>query len=668
MNKYLFLLAGALASASIASATPARKGVRTFSQPDGTQIQLSLVGDERAHVYLTPEGLPVASTERGFFYLDAPAFEGGAPVVTNAQVGINPAPAVNKAAVFEAIQSRRAIQNIQRIPAAETMKDGQVSTKGSTKSVVILVEYQDVKFKTSDPLTYFTDFMSQKGFKKDGNYGSCLDFFTASSRGQFTPDFKVYGPVTLSYNRSYYGGNDMYGQDKAPEEMAVEALRALDDEVDFSQFDTTGDGFIDNVTIIYAGEGEADFGSDDCVWPHQWQLYTYGRKNVVVDGVRADRYIALNEWGRNKPSGIATFCHEFSHTLGLPDLYPTDYNHSESPGDWSVMDSAVYLNDGRTPPVHSAYEAYCLGWVEPEPITGAMNGSLDASFSGQSYLIDVPDYPKEFFIFENRSKEGWDQYLPSEGMLVWHIDFNKTIWENNSVNNSRAHQRIDLVEADGRPGDSTNANDVFPGRNGQYDELTYYSNPAALEPWYAEDLELPITEITRNAESGIVTFKVCGGVADINAVEAKPVEGETSTSVLAVWDASADAEAYELNVYNVTNDEYEPGLRCLRVEPTAAETSRAGTISYTITGLTPGCDYTYAVRVVGENARSEFSAPVAFKTAAEEENGIKDINIDATPEGPDAFFDLRGIRIQNPQPGGIYIRRSGSKVEKVVIL
>ena len=45
--------------------------------------------------------------------------------------------------------------------------------------------------------------------------------------------------------------------------MIIHAVELLDDEVDFSQYDTDGDGFVDNVYVFYAGRGEADGGVRD---------------------------------------------------------------------------------------------------------------------------------------------------------------------------------------------------------------------------------------------------------------------------------------------------------------------------------------------------------------------------------------------------------------------
>ena len=120
--------------------------------------------------------------------------------------------------------------------------------------------------------------------------GSANEWFAENSTGpdgiaQFDPQFDLYGPVTLSENMAYYGGNDPYDNDLRPAEMVIEACRLLDDEVDFSQYDVDGDGVIDNVFVIYAGCGEADGGGRNTIWPHSWDILAAGNEEVKLDGV-----------------------------------------------------------------------------------------------------------------------------------------------------------------------------------------------------------------------------------------------------------------------------------------------------------------------------------------------------------------------------------------------
>lgn len=649
-------------------AVPAKPGLRTYLQPDGTEVQLEKVGDEHAHIFMTPQGQPVVETKNGFFFARPSVALSGMPESTGLMVGRDNAPVVDNELVFMQLDGNRAkrlsrannlraARGMMRAPSAETIKGCEVPSVGEPRNLVILVEYRDVKFKTENPAEYFNRFMHEDGFSDNGGTGCAREYFRYSSRGLYNPNFDVYGPVTLGNNRAYYGGNNGNGDDSRPEMMAVEAVRFLDPDVDFSVYDTDNDGYIDNITVIYAGQGEADYGPAESVWPHQWWIEQAGGIDLEVDGVKVDRYNCINEWGDRKPGGIGTFCHEFSHVLGLPDLYATNYGSATNmtPYEWSIMDHGSYNNDGCTPPLHSAFEAYTLGWCFPETVKDAYSGALESS-SGQAMLIDAGTaYPNEFFLFESRKKEGWDAYLPAEGMLVWHIDYKKRSWDDNIVNNQVNHMRVTLIEADGRKGYSSLKGDAFTSST---PELTYNSYPASFANWADQDLGLPITGIHQNADMTTTYFKVKGGVAEPNPV-GLGYDGEKDCLT---WDNSAEAVAYELKIYNETRRCWEAGKRLVKV---GAGESRAGAVDFAPEGLTEGDSYSACVRVVGPASRSEWSAPITFVATKGGNVGIDSI-VEEDVNAPAEYYDLRGVRILHPENGRFYIERRGKTARKTI--
>lgn len=148
----------------------------------------------------------------------------------------------------------------------------------------MLVEYSDVKFKIDDPSDYFTRLFNENGFSDYGGTGSVRDYFTDQSNGKFDIHYDVFGPVTLAGKRSYYGSNNSFGDDSNPEGMVREAAELLKNEIDFSQYDYDNDGRIDNIFIVYAGEGEADGGPAESVWPHAFEITngkTYNGKSCT---------------------------------------------------------------------------------------------------------------------------------------------------------------------------------------------------------------------------------------------------------------------------------------------------------------------------------------------------------------------------------------------------
>lgn len=542
-----FLAATLTAGAAIAGllsadAKPASPSVLNMTCADGSEIQAKLVGDEYGHCYLTPDGYPLQEINGQFQYIslspDGSAIPSGVvasdfrnrSATEKAFVEILRKEDIAAALELHAAQNprllRKAVSQIPTSPSKVRRLNGSAPYEmgpglftdirfpayGNQKAIVILVEYQDVRFSSAYPKgggakSYFTRMLNEEGFDDYGATGSAAEYFRINSGDCFQPEFDVYGPVTLSHRQSYYGANDAYGNDKHPEEMVIEACSMLDDSVDFRDYDRNNDGVIDNVFVFYAGRGEATGGGSNSVWPHSWTLPEAGVPDTYFDGVRLHTYGCSNEWEGSRADGVGTFVHEFSHVLGLPDLYATSYSTAFTPGFWSVLDYGPYNNDGMTPPLYGAFERYALGWTAPQEIGKAEDVTLRPVETNHCAVIRTGNH-NEFFLLENRQQTGWDTYIPGHGMLVWHIDYDEAIWTDNSVNNNPAHQYVDILEADDRLTSSTRDGDAFPGTR-SVTSLTPDTDPS-LTTWAGETLDVPLTEI-RETPSGDVTFKVKGG-------------------------------------------------------------------------------------------------------------------------------------------------------------
>lgn len=503
---------GMTAVVASAYAMAAKRGFRTVEQPDGTQLTIQVVGDEHLHFTTTEDGLLLRLDEDGFYRLASLASD-GAVVSTGVAIGSPKASAVATRLAdidIEAVRAKRTSK--RRAPQSGMGRSGfSFPSTGSPKGLIILVEYTDVKFRDTSSYNatdYFNDMINGEDFKQFKGTGSALQYFTEQSGGLFIPDFDVLGPVELPNPQRYYGGNDRWGEDENAHLMVTDAIEILDPDVDFSVYDTDGDGIIDNVYVFYAGQGEADYGNANTVWPHSWDV-RYGGVNKSADGKIIAQYACSNEWEQAQPCGVGTFIHEFSHVMGLPDLYhTTDYSADYTPQDYSVLDYGPYNNDGRTPPNYSAYEKNAMGWYEPIILDKAMTVSLEEISTGMFGLIPT-DKETEFFLIENRQLTGWDAYIPNHGMLIWHIDYVKQKFENNQVNNTKSHQYVDIVEANNKP--SSRKADMrgytFPGTTGKT-EFTATSSPAFIT-WAGKGVDLPITGITE--KDGVISFDVAGG-------------------------------------------------------------------------------------------------------------------------------------------------------------
>ena len=510
MKKSVYLSALLLTGAAFqASAVPAIRTPFTVQQPDGTTVTVTLSGDERAHMMRTADGFPIVWDDaRGYVFasiqpdgsLQPTTLRAADPSARNAETVsfLNEITPARLEAAGE-MMARRAALSTQSRPmrAAAASRSSRhrgpglslttFPSTGSPRSLIILAEYQDVRFDDKNSSAnkyanyteggaheYFTQWLMTTGFNAFGATGSANEWFVDNSTGTdgtplFNPQFDLYGPVTLSENMAYYGGNDSYDDDRRPAEMIIEACRLLDDEIDFSMYDVDGDGIVDNIFVVYAGCGEADGGGRNTIWPHSWDILSAGKEEISLDGVLLNHYACTNETNNalRRPAGIGTFVHEFSHVLGLPDLYATSENSKAyTPQDFSVLDQGPYNNEGRTPPNYSAYELYALGWIEPEqfPVDGDV--TIPALADSKTAYIVYTEQEREYFLVENRQLKRWDAYLPGHGMLIWHIDWDKKIFDDNVVNNDQRHQYVDLVEANNLKAFRYAAGHPFPGTDG----------------------------------------------------------------------------------------------------------------------------------------------------------------------------------------------------------
>lgn len=423
-------------------------------------------------------------------------------------------------------------------------------TTGNMRSLVILVNFADMKMRSATAHDDFHRMLNEQGYSQLGGTGSARDYYVENSMGKFSPWFDVVGPVELSHGYAYYGENDGKNSDVRAVEMIVEACKAIDATTDFRQYDYNNDGYIDNVFVFYAGRGEATSADKNTIWPHNWNVTEHISVPVMLDGKRLDHYACSNEIASDeRMDGIGTFVHEFGHVLGLPDFYPTAGTNAFSPNTWTVMDEGEYNNASRTPPYFTVFERYSLGWLDPiEILKDGCSVVMDNISTNEGYVI-LTDNPNEFFMLENRQQTGWDAYIPGHGMLVWHIDYDDYLWRNNRVNNESTHQYVDIIEADNIQSTGTKSGDTFPGYNG-ITSFTADTHPA-FRDWSGADVNAPITNIRE--ENGLIVMDVAGGGAPLEPIRyAVPqLAGATevgAASFVAHWLPVDDAEGYRVGL------------------------------------------------------------------------------------------------------------------------
>ncbi|MEP0843174.1 MAG: M6 family metalloprotease domain-containing protein, partial [Phycisphaerae bacterium] len=290
--------------------------------------------------------------------------------------------------------------------------------------------------------------------------GSVKDLFAENSYGKLNLQSTVVGWVQLSKGEKYYSGGT---GDLRAQEMVLEALALADPLVNFNDFDTNNDGWIDAVDIIHSGYGAEADGNRDRIWSHKWEM------NPVftsAEGVRVSLYHTEPAlWGSSGTEIVhfGVIAHETGHYFGLPDLYDTDATASAGAGSWCMMANAWGFGGQQLDPPHfSAWSKAFLGWVTPTVIAGNGTYSLPAAeTTAAAFRINLGYPAGEYLLIENRQPLGIESLIPQGGLAIWHIDDTKGSIDLNNVNDDEgypgqpgwpvngSHYRVALLQADG---------------------------------------------------------------------------------------------------------------------------------------------------------------------------------------------------------------------------
>ena len=442
-----------------------------------------------------------------------------------------------------------------------------VKHTGSITIPVVLVNFSDVKFTINNPKQAFEQFFN--GDKYDANqtdygngntfsHGSVALYFKDMSDSTFLPKFKVYGPVTVDHPETYYGGkNENNNDDENPQQLVKDALALIKDSVsseDFASFSADGGSTIESVYILYAGIDQNDNGPATAVWANTFRTggATLGGKEVrwyTMSGELSP--FKKDESGKIKSDGSGTIpviagigvaCHEFTHALGLPDIYPTSNSarvDNQEMEYWDLMDGGEYSVNGFFPTAYTAFEKKQMGWpVTIEGLTGNASITMTTSTEkgGTAYKIVNPNNSLEYFMLECIQRRGWNKYQYGNGLLVYHVNLpNNAIDLGTHLNNTPGFPGMAVVPADGAclssyiKANKTNYSnsmrgDLYPGMGNMNPDTLNVSvlsdaNPQPNFCWYnsAKTTKQPtnkaLTNIIYNPSTGDVTFDYVSDVA-----------------------------------------------------------------------------------------------------------------------------------------------------------
>lgn len=590
------LLFGLLFAAMTAGAVKMKPGINIIKQADGTTITVRAYGDEDLSYFLASDGTLLYQEGTNFYIAgvkaDGTLYSTGVLAHEPSMRTIKEISAIkaqNSKAFYNSMETQAKANKVRREPM--TPDNSLLPSLGKHKIPVILVEFSDVEFSVENPKATFDKYLNGKElFNKETdpemgrNYASVAKYFKDMSFGKFEPEFEVYGPVNLGKPLATYGAG--YSSEENMGLLLTDACTAVDDEVDFTQYDSNDDGNIDLIYIIYAGFSQSIAGnSTDCIHPKSGYLSLA----KSFDGMDVKRYGVNNELNgtpadqANGPiiNGIGLFCHEFSHCMGLPDLYPKSGSIAEACINqnmdyWSLMDAGEYTANGYRPTAYTAWERERLGWMEIGTLTGPSNvelKSLDEGGAAFRIYNDKDETGHEYYIVENVQNNGWNKNLFGNGLMVTHVDYLSSQFSLGGckVNNTGGHPRMHVMAADGmfvpeyflgstiedsyitflkehnadlvakyggqvfsiEDYKAEAAGDLFPGTSNAT-SLTDDSQPMKAWTYNGETMGKPITDITNDTEKGIVSFKFMGGGEPVDGINEVTVNKTTDSRVYSI--------------------------------------------------------------------------------------------------------------------------------------
>lgn len=563
MKKILLSITFALMGIVSGFAAKAYPGIVTVTQSDGTELNVRIYGDEHFNWLTTEDGVLLVK-EGNNYYIAETTTSGTLKATSFIAHNANKRLPAEIKAIKKQDLSRFRSYAIKKASPAKAMGTGNSGVKyfphsGSPKALVILVEFSGTPFQSGEKAkNVFEHFLKGKAednlpdgyeaytgsYKNENNLrnkGSVSDYFYDMSKGTYTPQFDVVGPYKLNHPSLYYGQGD---KDNT-QALVSDACKAADGDVDFSEYDADGDGMVDLVYIIYAGYPASMSGNPNDIWPKSGtgDFGTYDGKKVSRFGVHAELNfgLELNQKNGFLLSGIGLFCHEFSHTIGLPDLYPTvdaSKVDNQNPEMWDLMDGGEYTyNGGYCPTPYSPWEMDAMGWATPIELSDEKQTVTLKSYGKERIAYKIKGENNEYLLLQNIQIGGWwtgVAYVYKTGMLVWRIDYNNedvNLFDN--PNNTLGKPKVMIVPADGyvisdyNHGDGKQwtddqykeslQGDPFPGATNKTELLSVELNNSTLEK--------PIYNIKE--ENGVITFDY---LDNISAIQLPSVEETDMTT------------------------------------------------------------------------------------------------------------------------------------------
>jgi M6 family metalloprotease-like protein/MYXO-CTERM domain-containing protein len=443
------VLLGTLLAAQ-AAASPLHGVHRELTQPDGSQVEVVLWGDEYYIRAETPNGYALVldpDTHFISYAVESPdgdlvssgvVYDGVAGHDALASLGLVPGARRSKA-MREAIAAGVRAQLNPEVGVA-TQRASQVSTeldvklpappasapKGAVTGLVVLVDFPDRK--STIPVTEVENAFNSTGTYGTTWHGSIRNWSEQISGNITSVQHQVVGFYTAKYDVAHYNAPTAEWDYSTADELYKEVYAYIDANVDLTNYAVNG--ALPSLAVVYAGNTIAR-GWAMALWPHGG----CGGRYKTSEGVNITQCF-MTDMGTRTPLDLETFRHELGHSFfHWPDTY--DYDDDS-------MGAGGFATETDIP---CAPFRMWAGWIKPVDVT-SVPGVYSLQANGDSCLrYNNSSNTKEYFIAEY-AKKSPRRSPPDQGLLIWHIDESgDNSWQDMTATR---HYMMSVEQADGK--------------------------------------------------------------------------------------------------------------------------------------------------------------------------------------------------------------------------
>ena len=377
------------------------------------------------------------------------------------------------------------------------------------------------------------------------------DYFSQLSRGSVSVNVDVHQTMTIaSGNLASYGSDAGVERDSLvdgthlPSLLAEEVVLANKQSIQWDKYDLNGDGSIDRLLILHTTIGQESGGNSNRIWSH----FTTFETPIELNSELSVGHYAMASLG-SKSDGFGTAMHEMLHQMGAYDLYPSDGQQTsiwKGVGDWDIMASGNWNDDGKTPalPMSSTLETIGLDhfidldfdWSQQTDYCSATSIIIPQDGDMKlDYRIEIGH--GEYVWIEYRGGNQYDNQLPGTGILVSYQDTTIDGYADNELNVNNQRPYLKIIEADGNNELLTGSNegqstDLFSngskfGSNG----IEIRNHDGVLVDWYAEVVISNQIEIMFKTDSCASDFSLDLPNHSVTTLPNEPIQIAAKSSI-----------------------------------------------------------------------------------------------------------------------------------------